>query len=31
MVEKRLKQIRDELDFSKNEQLVLFCKEMGIL
>jgi len=31
MIEKRLKQIRDELDFSKNEQLVLFCKEAGIL
>jgi DNA-binding NarL/FixJ family response regulator len=31
MIEKRLKQIRDELEFSKNEQLVLFCKETGIL
>ena len=31
IIEKRLKQIRDELDFSKNEQLVLFCKEAGIL
>ncbi len=31
MIEKRLKQIRDELSFSKNEQLVLFCKEAGIL
>ena len=30
IIEKRLKQIRDELDFSKNEQLVLFCKEAGI-
>lgn len=30
-IEKRLKQIRDELGFSKNEQLVLFCKETGIL
>lgn len=31
MIEKRLKQIKDELSFSKNEQLVLFCKEAGIL
>jgi hypothetical protein len=31
MIEKRLKQIRDELSFSKNEQLVLFCKDAGIL
>jgi DNA-binding NarL/FixJ family response regulator len=31
IIEKRLKQIRDELSFSKNEQLVLFCKEAGIL
>lgn len=30
-IEKRLNQIRDELGFSKNEQLVLFCKEAGIL
>ena len=30
-IEKRLNQIREELDFSKNEQLVLFCKEAGIL
>ena len=30
MIEKRLKQIRDELSFTKNEQLVLFCKEAGI-
>lgn len=30
-VEKKLKQIRDELGFSKNEQLVLFCKETGML
>ncbi|HEX7846260.1 MAG TPA: response regulator [Chitinophagaceae bacterium] len=30
-VEKRLNQIREELGFSKNEQLVLFCKETGIL
>ncbi|MEO7482111.1 MAG: response regulator [Ferruginibacter sp.] len=31
IIEKRLKQIKDELDFSKNEQLVLFCKDAGIL
>jgi len=31
MIEKRLRQIREELNFSKNEQLVLFCKEAGIL
>lgn len=31
MIEKRLKQIRDELSFTKNEQLVLFCNETGIL
>ena len=30
-IEKRLSQIREELGFSKNEQLVLFCKETGIL
>jgi two-component system, NarL family, captular synthesis response regulator RcsB len=30
-IEKRLNQIRDELSFTKNEQLVLFCKEAGIL
>ena len=30
-IEKRLNQIRHELGFSKNEQLVLFCKETGIL
>jgi two-component system capsular synthesis response regulator RcsB len=30
-IEKRLNQIREELGFSKNEQLVLFCKESGIL
>lgn len=30
-IEKRLKQIRDELGFVKNEQLVLFCKEAGVL
>lgn len=31
MIEKRLKRIRDEFEFTKNEQLVLFCKEAGIL
>ena len=31
MIEKRLKQVKDELNFLKNEQLVLFCKEAGIL
>ncbi|HMK04164.1 MAG TPA: hypothetical protein VK489_08235 [Ferruginibacter sp.] len=30
-VEKSLKKIRDEFGFLKNEQLVLFCKEKGIL
>jgi two-component system, NarL family, captular synthesis response regulator RcsB len=30
-IEKRLSLIREELGFSKNEQLVLFCKETGIL
>lgn len=30
-VEKRLKVLRDELGFKKNEQLVLFCKEKGLL
>lgn len=30
-IEKRLNQIREELGFTKNEQLVLFCKEAGIL
>ncbi len=30
-VEKSLKKIRDEFGFSKNEQLVLWCKEKGIL
>jgi DNA-binding NarL/FixJ family response regulator len=30
-IEKRLNQIRDELGFTKNEQLVLFCKETGLL
>jgi DNA-binding NarL/FixJ family response regulator len=30
-IEKRLNQIREELSFTKNEQLVLFCKEAGLL
>lgn len=30
-IEKRLKQIRDDRGFTKNEQLVLYCKEMGII
>jgi two-component system, NarL family, captular synthesis response regulator RcsB len=30
-IEKRLNQIREELGFVKNEQLVLFCREAGIL
>lgn len=30
-IEKRLNQVREELGFTKNEQLVLFCKEAGIL
>lgn len=30
-VEKSLKKIRDEFGFAKNEQLVLWCKEKGIL
>jgi len=30
-IEKRLNQIREELRFTKNEQLVLFCKEAGLL
>lgn len=30
-IEKRLKEIRNEFGFSKNEQLVLFCKDKGIL
>lgn len=30
-IEKRLSQIREEFGFTKNEQLVLFCKEAGIL
>ncbi len=30
-IEKRLKEMKDELGFKKNEQLVLFCKERGLL
>ena len=30
-IEKRLKQLRDALDFAKNEQLVVFCKDAGLL
>lgn len=30
-VEKRLNLIKETLDFSKNEQLVVFCKDMGII
>jgi len=30
-VEKRLNQIRETLSFTKNEQLVAFCKDMGII
>lgn len=30
-VEKRLKELRDEFGFKKNEQLVLFCKDKGLL
>jgi two-component system capsular synthesis response regulator RcsB len=30
-IEKKLKEIRDEFGFTKNEQLVLFCKEAGVL
>lgn len=30
-VEKRLNLIREVLDFSKNEQLVAYCKDMGLL
>jgi len=30
-VEKRLAAIRDSLDFSKNEQLVAYCKDFGII
>lgn len=30
-IEKRLKQMKTALDFTKNEQLVAFCKDMGII
>jgi len=30
-IEKRLKEMRDALEFTKNEQLVLFCKEARML
>ena len=30
-VEKRLNQIKEVLSFSKNEQLIAFCKDMGII
>lgn len=30
-IEKRLNQMRVELNFSKNEQLVLFCRDAGLL
>lgn len=30
-VEKRLKQMRDAFGFSKNEQLLIFCRDMGII
>ncbi|WP_421938247.1 response regulator [Pedobacter sp.] len=30
-VEKRLNLMKEVLDFSKNEQLVLYCKDMGII
>ncbi|HVI46205.1 MAG TPA: response regulator [Chitinophaga sp.] len=30
-VEKRLNAIKDVLEFSKNEQLIAFCKDMGII
>jgi two-component system capsular synthesis response regulator RcsB len=30
-IEKRLKQIRTQLDFTKNEQVIAFCKDMGII
>ncbi len=30
-VEKRLNYMKEALEFSNNEQLVLFCKEMGII
>lgn len=30
-VEKRLNQMKEVLEFSKNEQLIAFCKDMGII
>ena len=30
-VEKRLNQMKDALNFTKNEQLVAFCKDKGII
>jgi two-component system capsular synthesis response regulator RcsB len=30
-IEKRLNTIKEALDFSKNEQLVAFCKDMGLI
>jgi two-component system capsular synthesis response regulator RcsB len=30
-IEKRLNQMKETLEFSKNEQLVAFCKDMGII
>jgi len=30
-IEKRLNQMKEALEFSKNEQLVAFCKDMGII
>jgi two-component system capsular synthesis response regulator RcsB len=30
-VEKRLNLMRETLDFTKNEQLIAFCKDMGVI
>lgn len=30
-VEKRLSNLKESLDFSNNEQLVVFCKDLGII
>src|SRR5690606_29975907 len=30
-VEKRLNRMKEILDFSKNEQLIAYCKDMGII
>ncbi|RZL34407.1 MAG: response regulator, partial [Pedobacter sp.] len=30
-LEKRLGSIKDSLEFSKNEQLVAYCKDLGII